>query len=788
MTIRLAMTIGLSLIRAGVAAACVLSGVAAPAFGLSPAQPGAVADLSRGGDKDIKQAPGPKGKAKGGSPDGTPEVAPPGIPDHVSLRMTGATATIGWRDRLGNAAGFELLRESFSGGAWQSVTTRMLAGGTRSFDDRGLPAGTYRYCLRAVNSAGMSGYSAWVVGVATVGMSAGSAGSVGEPPATPTGLVAADIGNGRAMVTWTAAGGETGFRVEREPAFASGQVGVAGGATAYIDQCGPGTFKYRVRGAGPGGESPPTAWVQVIVTSTAPGGGGGGSSTTPGRVGPDGWTVLTPSPDTRTIYVSSSAGNDANSGLTEQSPKRTIAAGYELLRDGQPDWLLLKCGDVWQERIWWSKSGRSGTELMRMGSYGTGARPKLLSGAESAIDAVAPNHLGRKGHVAFTDLHLKAHTYDGTNGGPNGLSMLGYWDDVVIENCFVEGYFVNMPLQGSEGYMMTNLRVRRNVIVDSYKVGPEGHTQGLYLAYCDGAVIEENLLDHNGWSESVSGADPTIFRHNAYIHPGCTRNVVTRGNIVARGAASGLRSGGDVSEYNLCLANPVNLIGGETTRTVRYNVILDSRDILPSHPIGIGITGKFRDCEVYGNVLAYRTPPTTYNIAAIQVTEGSSNTNVHGNVVYKWTGAGDPNGSAVFVCGGMTGVTIRDNLLQQPTGGRLAWAEPAAPQAPTFSGNRYFSTSPAPFATPGLNTIYGATYAQWLSRTSEAGSQHAQATFPDPGRTIATYMQSLGRTGSLEAFLTEARKQSRQNWRPEFTARAAGDYIRAGFGVQGSEE
>lgn len=63
---------------------------------------------------------------------------------------------------------------------------------------------------------------------------------------------------------------------------------------------------------------------------------GGGSS---------GWTVFVPSSDTRTIYVSSSTGNDSNNGLSESTPKRTIAAGKSLLRNGYPDWLLLKCGD-----------------------------------------------------------------------------------------------------------------------------------------------------------------------------------------------------------------------------------------------------------------------------------------------------------------------------------------------------------------------------------------------------------------------------------------------------------
>ena len=41
----------------------------------------------------------------------------------------------------------------------------------------------------------------------------------------------------------------------------------------------------------------------------------------------------------------------------------------------------------------------------------------------------------------------------------------------------------------------------------------------------------------------------------------------------------------------------------------------------------------------------------------------------------------------------------------------------------------------------------------------------------------------IGREATLGAFMTEARKQSRALWKQEFTARAAGDYFREGFGV-----
>src|SRR5579872_362178 len=72
----------------------------------------------------------------------------------------------------------------------------------------------------------------------------------------------------------------------------------------------------------------------------------------------NGWTVFTPvsgsgscSAGTYTgtciYYVSSSAGNDANDGLSPATAVKTIAKGRSLMRDGFPDWLLLNRGDVW---------------------------------------------------------------------------------------------------------------------------------------------------------------------------------------------------------------------------------------------------------------------------------------------------------------------------------------------------------------------------------------------------------------------------------------------------------
>src|SRR6266478_762988 len=104
---------------------------------------------------------------------------------------------------------------------------------------------------------------------------------------------------------------------------------------------------------------------------------------------PNGWTVFTPSSGTRTIYISNSSGNDSNSGLSQSTPVKTIAKGVSLLRDGYPDWLLLKKGDAWTNEVLGNPiavSGRSAAEPMLISSYGSGARPLLKT------DASAPGY------------------------------------------------------------------------------------------------------------------------------------------------------------------------------------------------------------------------------------------------------------------------------------------------------------------------------------------------------------------------------------------------------------
>jgi hypothetical protein len=76
-----------------------------------------------------------------------------------------------------------------------------------------------------------------------------------------------------------------------------------------------------------------------------------------------------------TYYVSSSAGNDANSGTSASTPWQTVAhVNTQTFQPG--DSVLFKRGDVWNESLAPPSSGASGDPIT-FDAYGTGPAPNL---------------------------------------------------------------------------------------------------------------------------------------------------------------------------------------------------------------------------------------------------------------------------------------------------------------------------------------------------------------------------------------------------------------------------
>ncbi len=438
-----------------------------------------------------------------------------------------------------------------------------------------------------------------------------------------------------------------------------------------------------------------------------------------------GFTTLTPSSDTRTIYVSSSTGNDAKDGLAPDTAVKTVERGKSLLRDGYPDWLLFNRGDVWQgddNLGQWTISGRSPSERMVIGAYGAGDRPRFEFSGTALETLGSGNSPASMNNLVFVSLHLLGAAHDVSKGTPSGDNpACVYWlygaQDVLFEDIRFE--YCQVTLQNSDGHPIERVRFFRSLFLDSFSLD-DSHAQGIYLEGVSNVSLEENIFDRCGWHPDVAAAVPTEFNHCVYWQEGAPANGILRGNIIMQGSSHGaqMRSSGTV-QNNLFVRNAIagfssgtfSPVPSGTQGTVTGNVFSEAQDITPRQ----GHTGTDYRGWGWDLINGIQNAVMTNNIFSIcnstqqadsceSGPSSNSGSQISGNIVWKW-----PN------------------------------SEPAY----------FLSNNAGPFV--------------------------------EPDRTVATYSASLGGTGTFEAFETEVRKQSKTNWRPAYTAAPIITYFNAGF-------
>lgn len=437
---------------------------------------------------------------------------------------------------------------------------------------------------------------------------------------------------------------------------------------------------------------------------------------------------FTPSPSTIIIYVSQS-GSDTNDGLSPNKAKKTIAAGVSVLRDGQPDWLLLKNGDTFDEPVRWKKSGKSATEPMLFGTYGTGNRPVIRTGSAAGFQ-IRPGSgtPAEVNYLVVTGLHLYAHTRDpaastftGTSGS-NGIDVVHQCKDLQFDNLKIQSYLNNVVAQGwnSTGTAwLDRIKFTRCIILDSYSPNETTHSQGIYCERVrTGLVIKNCILDHNGYGEQTTTTDdPTAYNHNLYLQWNNGLDVIVQDNILCRAASHALqlRSGGTI-KGNFCFRNPINLQPGydgqpnlgttpvpNATFSVSDNVVLEGINnetpIPTDRGSGWGINFSTLVSATCSNNVVAHCKTTSPNRRSIEV---KPNIQYSGNIIWDWTV-------------GKTGI---------------GWGET--------------------LETPGP--------------------------FKDPERTVGTYCASLGLPGTTTEFLARIRAED-----PRFTASALNSYFKDGF-------
>ena len=259
-----------------------------------------------------------------------------------------------------------------------------------------------------------------------------------------------------------------------------------------------------------------------------------------------GATVITPSASDRVIYVSSSTGNDKNNGLSPQSPVATFGAAEKLMRNHTGDEMLLKTGDVWHGGFgYWSASGASAQDPMVIGSYGTGARPEIMTGTGNGF-TTGRSSAPIVNYVAVMGINFIADGRDPNltktpagNINPSGVVILTTSNDILIENCETQYYTVEHHDREVLLYAPERESSWRSVIVDSYSTN--SHSQGLYALGVNGLTIEGNFFDQNGYNNQIPGAGPTWYNQDCYINSTNTGVVIDDNifSLASRYEASG---------------------------------------------------------------------------------------------------------------------------------------------------------------------------------------------------------------------------------------------------------
>ncbi|HEX8911892.1 MAG TPA: hypothetical protein VF796_06000, partial [Humisphaera sp.] len=560
-----------------------------------------------------------------------------------------------------------------------------------------------------------------------------------------------------------------------------------------------------------------------------------------------GFTVVTPSADSRIVYVSTS-GNDANTGLSTASPVASIAKARTLVRSGFPDQILLRRGDTWfgSGMSQWNLSGRNADEPFVLGAYTDPAapsaqRPKLATGITTGF--LASGSL-QNSNVYIMGIAFEAHTRnyrepppgnafttayrEEAANGTNGLRVVGPFDNLLVEDCSFQYYRTNITMQstyGSDGSYreVSNVRLRRNVIADAYAPDIDGFgidngvtAIGVYADDVRNLTIDGNVLSHNGWAADNSlGAIATVHNHNAYINTKVTGFVFTN-NIVADGSSHGIQArAGGVIKNNLFLRNPIGMsfgyMNGEGVRTpggvsgeVSGNVFVGTGRIVDANrAYGLEI-GHLRPVSQGGGTLVKNNVFANDNAGvdqyAIKLDVGSvtntsstpdvgiSDLTIDGNEVYSWArgmfihpGYNTPTSASYRP---LSGLVVKNNDFQRlfySTGTLVDRMNSQVPGAESWSNNRFDGTTAESGSLKWFrvgSTQY--TFDQYKANF-EPTAVRAQGLFPDPGRDAARYNASIGGTGTTDAFVAEALKQSRLFWRPKYTAAPALDYIRAGY-------
>ncbi|WP_374301987.1 right-handed parallel beta-helix repeat-containing protein, partial [Paracoccus sp. (in: a-proteobacteria)] len=279
-------------------------------------------------------------------------------------------------------------------------------------------------------------------------------------------------------------------------------------------------------------------------------------------------------------------------------------------------WLLFERGHQYENTdrlITRATQGESALNPVFIGAYGQGTDPKITD----------PIRLFQEdsNHVVLQGLDV-------------GEFMALEGNNLLMDRISITGDY-GLNIQNVNGFTFINSDITDVVSQSPANAGSiwEAHLNrisGAYIANTKGLLIENNLVDRNGWAEgydpNLSGTSPqppSMYSHNLYLQAN-NLDVTLRDNIIMRGASFGaqVRSGGLV-EGNSFIDNnaALNFLGGDYEGAGpigNYTLLLDNLVTSAGHKrvaqaegaLSMGIdAGKSLQNSYIGNIIAHLADP-----------------------------------------------------------------------------------------------------------------------------------------------------------------------------------
>lgn len=533
----------------------------------------------------------------------------------------------------------------------------------------------------------------------------------------------------------------------------------------------------------------------------------------------DGWTIFTPSSDTRIMYVSNSGNDSTGQVYSSSSPEvgtdpfapsgsvaafATYAAAMANSRSGYPDWILFKRGETFYQPTIFGRNGRSTSEPFLYGSYGTsGLSPVLKFGTSIAIAIfkISPSTPATSQYIAFQGLQCYAHTRNPAdpeyvdNNGDIGISILSYQPGNTVKNILIEGcsflYFVSNNITAGIKHTGTHdIDLRRNVFAYSYVHPGDIHSMGLFASNVDRILLEENVFYHNGWlegAETAANGHPTAENHNTYF--ASVDNATFKNNIFMFPSSYHNKFTGEhnseniVADGNLYIDGEIGIGAGMNYFDNEYRFINPTlvnnvfERIGESKPTSRGLGWVFWIAGWDGGTIANNLEiDSTISLAdniSLFINDQSRNVNIFNNVFFQAQGAS----KQVYLgySGISSNVNVYNNYFETPGNSNMVYSAETIGEV-VFDNNQYHSQTTPHFYVNSASK----TFAEWQT-LAESTATFSQKSFTDKTRSVETYMQSLGETATIHSFIDKCMKQNRYNWDKRFTTVQVNAWIKEGF-------